>query len=61
MFDLNRGSNHKSRDLDPRFETPNTAIWGKFLRFGAFSFAEEWQPAALGEVGSGGDHPTGKK
>ena len=33
--DLNRGSNHKSRDLTLRFELPiKTVSWGKFLRFG---------------------------
>ena len=35
---LNRGSNHKSRDLKVRFELPETAIWGKFLRFGLRDF-----------------------
>ena len=32
--DLNRGSNHRSRDLKVRFELPEAAIWGDFLRFG---------------------------
>ena len=36
--DLNRGSNHKSRDLKVRFELPETAICGKFLRFGLRDF-----------------------
>ena len=36
--DLNRGSNHKSRDLKVRFELPKTAIRGKFLRFGLRDF-----------------------
>ena len=36
--DLNRGSNHKSRDLNVRFELLETAIWGKFLRFGLRDF-----------------------
>ena len=36
--DLNRGSNRKSRDLKVRFELPETAIRGKFLRFGLRDF-----------------------
>ena len=36
--DLNRGSNHESRDLKVRFEPSETAIWGKFLRFGLRDF-----------------------
>ena len=36
--DLNRGSNHKSRDLKVRFELPETAIWGKSLRCGLRDF-----------------------
>ena len=36
--DLNRGSNHKSRNLKVRFELPERAIWGKFLRFGLRDF-----------------------
>ena len=31
---VHRGSNHKSRNSDLRFEPHRTAIWGIFLRFG---------------------------
>ena len=36
--DLNKFSNHKSRDLKVRFELLETAIWGKCLRFGLRDF-----------------------